>query len=314
VDDAERAFAAVAVLERLEMLTREAAGVKEGGDVESVHRMRVASRRLRTALRVFGECLPAQPLKVWNREVKRVTRALGEARDLDVQIAFLADHDSPRRPLRLRPGIRRLRLRMEQRRADLQQRVIRRVQELETSRVAESMLDRLSPLAVAVPASTALMRRVQREVQNHLDELLEFRPYVDRPKCVAELHRMRIATKHLRYTLELLRPLHSEAFKEPLEAAKLIQQLLGDLHDCDVWVGLLPEFAAAERTRAIEYGGSDHSFRPLVPGIAYFQRRVLALRRKHYREFARAWHESERRSVWEGLREAVARPAAPERE
>ena len=305
-DPSETAFAAATVLERLKMLTKEADGVKDGSDIEFVHRMRVASRRLRTALRVFADCLPRRPHKVWTRLVRQVTRSLSRARDLDVQLDFIAGMDTRRLKPGFRPGVQRLRLRLKQQRAVLQDEVVRRVESFESSRVVESMQDRLEPLVSDVPASNALWRRARREISTHLDELLVFRPYVDRPECEKELHQMRIATKHLRYSFELFRPLFGDQLEKTIDMTKEIQQLLGDMHDYDVWAALLTEFALAERARALDYYGSDAAFPRLVPGFEYLRRRVAALRRARYREFARFWHQTELDLVWEHLRQTVA--------
>jgi CHAD domain-containing protein len=184
-----------------------------------------------------------------------------------------------------------------------------------------------------VPATSALWRRALREISTHLDELLEFRPDVDRPECEKELHQMRIATKHLRYSLELFRPLFGDQLKakrkvessksqigtspfprssfsftleQTIDTTKEIQRLLGELHDYDVWAGLLPEFALAERARTLEYYGSDAAFPRLVPGLEYLRRRVAALRRTRFQEFARFWHQTESDLVWDHLRQTVA--------
>src|ERR687887_2949214 len=58
-------------------------------DIERVHDMRVAPRRLRAALEIFEPCFPAQPLDEALREVKAIADALGERRDADVTIAAL---------------------------------------------------------------------------------------------------------------------------------------------------------------------------------------------------------------------------------
>jgi CHAD domain-containing protein len=305
VDPAEAAFAATAVLERLQKLVHEAEGVKEGSDIEFVHRMRVASRRLRTALRVFADCLPRRPFRVWEKLVRRVTRSLSRARDLDVQLEFVRGSNTPRLKARFRPGIERLELRLKQQRAGLQDEVVRRVEKFEASRVVESMEDRLGPKAENLPASNALRRRACREITTHLEELLGFRPWVDRPECAAELHKMRIATKHLRYSLELFQPLFEDRLDPFIKKAKEIQTLLGETHDADVWLEFLPEFARVERARALEYSGSDRGLRRLMPGLDYLKRRVTALRRKRYREFARTWHQAEADRVWELLAETV---------
>ncbi|MFQ6042085.1 MAG: CHAD domain-containing protein, partial [Candidatus Poribacteria bacterium] len=60
--------------------------VCEADDIEYVHRMRVASRRLRSGFALFEECFPPKRLKRWRKQIRRVTRALGDARYTDVQI------------------------------------------------------------------------------------------------------------------------------------------------------------------------------------------------------------------------------------
>ncbi len=59
------------------------------GDIERVHDMRVATRRLRAALEIFEPCFPAKPYGQALSEVKRLADALGERRDRDVAIAAL---------------------------------------------------------------------------------------------------------------------------------------------------------------------------------------------------------------------------------
>ena len=65
--------------------------VLDVGDIERVHDMRVATRRLRAALEVFKPCFQAGELKGALREVKAIADALGERRDRDVTIAALED-------------------------------------------------------------------------------------------------------------------------------------------------------------------------------------------------------------------------------
>jgi CHAD domain-containing protein len=64
-------------------------GVRTADDIISVHKMRVASRRLRAAIGVFTAAFPDPAFARFEREVKAVTDALGEARDLDVMIDTL---------------------------------------------------------------------------------------------------------------------------------------------------------------------------------------------------------------------------------
>ena len=62
-------------------------GAKDGTDIEFVHDMRVASRRLRAAMDNFANCFPKKPFKKRYKQVKAITRTMGSVRDLDVLIA-----------------------------------------------------------------------------------------------------------------------------------------------------------------------------------------------------------------------------------
>lgn len=64
-------------------------GVLDTSDIERVHAMRVATRRLRAALEIFAPCFPKKEHKLVLDEVKKLADALGERRDPDVQIASL---------------------------------------------------------------------------------------------------------------------------------------------------------------------------------------------------------------------------------
>ena len=64
-------------------------GTRQGDDIEALHDMRVASRRLRAALSVFSAAFPPKPFGAIEKEVAKTTDALGAVRDSDVQIEFL---------------------------------------------------------------------------------------------------------------------------------------------------------------------------------------------------------------------------------
>ena len=63
--------------------------IRKQEDIEAVHKMRVASRRLRAALDAFESCAAAKPFKKVNRQVKELADRLGAVRDTDVMIADL---------------------------------------------------------------------------------------------------------------------------------------------------------------------------------------------------------------------------------
>jgi CHAD domain-containing protein len=88
-EDTYAEAAAKIVSVRAAELTQNAQGVLDTGDIERVHDMRVATRRLRAALEIFEPCFPARPYGLALGEVKRLADALGERRDRDVAIASL---------------------------------------------------------------------------------------------------------------------------------------------------------------------------------------------------------------------------------
>ena len=84
-----REAAARAVEVRAEEVFGHAEGVLDTGDIERVHDMRVATRRLRAAMEVFAACFPRKQHKRVLREVKALADTLGERRDPDVHIEEL---------------------------------------------------------------------------------------------------------------------------------------------------------------------------------------------------------------------------------
>jgi CHAD domain-containing protein len=88
-DQAYAETAARIVSVRASELSEQAHGVLDTGDIERVHDMRVATRRLRAALEIFEPCFPAKAFGETLADVKRLADALGERRDRDVAIATL---------------------------------------------------------------------------------------------------------------------------------------------------------------------------------------------------------------------------------
>jgi CHAD domain-containing protein len=94
--------AAAAVDVRAEELFAHAEGVLDKDDIERVHDMRVATRRLRAVMEIFSVCFPKDDYRSALRDVKALADALGERRDPDVAIdtlrgieAELDDEDRP---------------------------------------------------------------------------------------------------------------------------------------------------------------------------------------------------------------------------
>jgi CHAD domain-containing protein len=81
--------AAKVVSKRADELLEQSEEVLDINDIERVHDMRVASRRLRAAMEIFEPCFPRKPFRAALKDVKAIADALGERRDRDVSIAAL---------------------------------------------------------------------------------------------------------------------------------------------------------------------------------------------------------------------------------
>ena len=92
---------------RADELFAQGEGVLDVDDIERVHDMRVASRRLRAVLEIFAVCFPPSEFKGVLKDVKALADALGERRDPDVHIDALTAFSRALTPAQ-RPGVARL--------------------------------------------------------------------------------------------------------------------------------------------------------------------------------------------------------------
>ena len=303
--------------ERLPAVSREVAGVRAAADIEYVHRMRVASRRLRNALSLFGDDLPHKSYGAWRVEIRRITKALGKARDTDVQIARVQDFLQHIDEESYRPGLERLLLRLQQQRTRAQKKVCKTLDRLEDKRILEEMYDTLHELLVharvyeveTLPAD--LYHRANEAIRLRLEEFMAYEAHVAYPERSTELHQMRIAAKHLRYTLEVFDPLYDKALRKPLKVAKEIQELLGEVHDGDVWLEFMPVFIEEERKRTLDYCGDVGLAQAFLPGLRALEENRRDQRMRSYYTFRHFWELSKEKEIWEHLREALAPQAEP---
>jgi CHAD domain-containing protein len=99
-----REAAARTVEVRSRELFDHADGVLDTSDIERVHDMRVATRRLRAVLEIYEPCFPRKQLRAALDEIKALADALGERRDPDVQLAQLDEFAAAVKPAD-RPGV-----------------------------------------------------------------------------------------------------------------------------------------------------------------------------------------------------------------
>ena len=132
-------------------------------------------------------------------------------------------------------------------------------------------------------------------------ELVECEGCVRYPEKVNELHRMRIAAKRLRYTLEIFEPAIGKVVTGAIQAMKEVQELLGAIHDLDVMTPVLVDELRRtlrpgeqpETWQSVDYGGAV--------GLATLCRRKHAQRRTLHRQFVRAWRQLRKSGVLDAL-------------
>jgi len=319
MDEGYCVYGAGVITRQVQALQQEMPGVRENQDIEAVHRMRVASRRLRAALPLFKECFPTKKYRAWLKQIRALTSALGAARDCDVQLETLRQFYETLPLVIYQPGIRRLMLRLRQRRIRLQRNVLRDLRQLEASHTLEGLTARLEPLSARQNQiylyTPYIYQRAFNAIAAQREQFLKYEQYVEQPECIDELHAMRIAAKKLRYTMEIFAPIYPGELKEYLQAARKVQEALGNLHDCDVWNLFLPEFIEKENHRTQMYFGHTRPMRRLEPGLRFFQQAQQENRGRLYAGFVEFWHELKARDVWGRLLEAIQVPyheAAPE--
>ncbi|MGI8778942.1 MAG: CHAD domain-containing protein [Solirubrobacteraceae bacterium] len=169
----------------------------------------------------------------------------------------------------------------------------------------------------------ALADNAERIVRVRLDELCAFMPRAADPGEVVALHDMRIAAKRLRYILELTGPCFGPYASTATKHVKELQDLLGEIHDCDVQVPetvafaerLLAADAAALREAAGDASELDPALLKTAPhardhaGLAALQAHLRARRLLLFDRFGELWGDYERKGFRARLEYAVGERA-----
>ena len=290
----------------------EVEGVLEAKDIEFIHRMRVASRRLRSALTLFEDCFTPKEFKSFSRDVRDVTRALGTARDLDVQLELLESVMPELSAPRFAPGMRRLQLRLKQQRAEAQEGVIAAMHTLQVDDTLVSITKWAAPFLEMSDGvylfSPALYELAFSGINTRLKELLAHAAYIQDESNVTELHNMRISAKRLRYTMEAFADLYGANLKPFINQTRKFQDVLGEIHDADVWIEMIPRFIQEEQERITIYFGNPRPLKRLLPGLEAFQANRSAKRKADYQRFLEMWNKAEEEQLWEALLKLINAP------
>jgi CHAD domain-containing protein len=302
-------------------LSRHLRGARLARNTEYVHQARVASRRLRAALGMFSGCFPDTRMKKWQKQIRQLTGRLGAARDADVQIEFLKDFISkiPAAGKGLRPGLRRVMLRVKQKRHKIQPQIVKVLDRIKKDatitdmRTVISRTERILSRQNIDIRSPYVFEESRQHIEKRLGELLSCQDCLQNPDDKAGHHNMRIAAKRLRYTLEICNLLFERRLSANIEIMKRLQSLLGKVHDCDVWLEDLVKFSDKEKKRTIKYFGSERAFRKLKPGIEYLAGHRHADREMSFERSRALWKEITEANLPDKLRAMVQTPSSRSR-
>ncbi len=284
---------------------------KLASDTEGVHQCRVASRRLRTAFNLGEDYLPEKQLKKWNREITQLTSELGLARDKDVQIEQLKHFSGLTSDDRCQEGVNQLKLRLIQRREKLQKRVDNVIDHIVDSGYMQDMKRWTRKTIKArrvdqyVFDSKKEFKLVQSLVADKVNRVRKLAESLKDESRVSEHHKMRIATKHLRYGLELFNPLFQQQLDPMIKKVKKFQTLLGDVHDSDNWVLIIDKFKVKELKRTETYFGSIHYFDRYKAGIQFLREHSIEKRKIDFCRSREFYEECEAGKIWQSLNDII---------
>ncbi len=260
-------------------------------EIEGVHRMRVATRRLRSALRDFLPLLKKRPLRKVRKRLKEIADALGAVRDQDVAILALeqlqaaAEIDQISEPIK--EGIEKL---LEERRAVRETAQMNLIQTLDADGLGK--LHEVFTAALDKSVKKNKQKRFvsfneagRKVVAESLRELCDLGASVYEPFNVEKLHEMRIAAKRLRYAVELFTACWGERVAPFAARIADMQSFLGEVHDCDVWLDNL-----GARLRQRQNGAADGS---QYNAAVWLLSEFVKTRTKNYRAALKLWSEWE---------------------
>jgi CHAD domain-containing protein len=217
--------------------------------VDALRRMRVATRRLRVLIDVFRPDLPPKPARRTRRALRRIGRALGPVRELDVHVQWLERCRDQTDAAEARVAIEHVLERVERRRARARARAREAIAATDWVRLRAD-LEEISNRVVGplVRASVDERRWVRTRITPRIDQLFtklaphleDTRPAGTSSTEIEALHELRIEAKCTRYAVDLARPVLDPRERELAKRLRLLQRVLGEHRDASLSVDLLP--------------------------------------------------------------------------
>jgi CHAD domain-containing protein len=281
-------------------------GTLKGEDPEALHDMRVATRRMRAALRVLGPYLHKDCPARMKRGLKEVAHSLGTVRDLDVLITNAQTFRNTL-PEDSRPGVDGLieswqanRAKARDLLADLlgskdYKRFKSSVRKFIKQRDPGGPTDALAggelhPYQVRHIAPSAILGRYEavRSFEALTPEAESATNANTSPSPIEQLHALRISGKYLRYTLEFFRDILPAEATDLIRDITTMQDQLGQLHDADVASGLVRAYIDKQNKRR-KKGAPARDAQDIPPGLAaYLKDREAAVHTIHT-DFHSTW-------------------------
>lgn len=293
-DEPVETIAAQGLRRRLNLVWHylELAAQEAEDDVEHVHQLRVAARRAVATMEMFEPLLPARRSLAISKQLRRVRKAAGDARDLDVLAMRLekrmqAEHDAPLRPLLQEIERRRHRAQepIEEAYERLRKKFPRGVRRLLKRVKLRSKVDKLSR-----PTFECFARRALRPL---VDDLLiaaagDFSDY-------QALHAFRIESKRLRYAMEIFAGAFEPSFRDDLyPMVEDLQEHLGEINDHATAKALFDAWAA------------ENPEPELCRALAEVAQNEAAAIEERRRKFLEWWNTERQAALREGLQQELS--------
>ena len=283
----------------VKMLSQEE-GVRGGEDIEFVHDMRVATRRMRSAFRIFEDYYKSKPVRPFIAQLRELARVLGAVRDLDVLVADFTRYQEQLPEAEAREAL----VHVVEKLQGKNQKARRKLVAYLDSRSYRGFIKTYSSFLTSPgksakntdePTATPYQVRHVLPVLVY-DHLASVRAYdtVLEDADVHTLHALRIEFKRLRYSVEFFAPVMGASIEKFVEEMKLIQDYLGRLNDVVV---------AQARLKSLEENGDlgesvHESFEHYIQSLAEEQEKLMA-------GFGEIWTKFNSRTVQRHLSDAL---------